>query len=417
MKKTFLYSSIICACAMMAFTSCNNSDEPNVENEKPAQYSIQLTAPQQKVLSQSNDFAFDVLKTINNEDGNVFVSPYSLGQAIGMLANGAEGQTYDEIAAVLKIGDGTSLDDINNYYADMNTALTSIKCSSQFAVANSLWTNKRHNILDIYKSDMKSHFGAKVESLDFSDSKSFALINDWVTEQTAGLIPSIVDKCSVGADAAMLINSVYFKGLWSYFKKEKTHDDIFRNQFDRNEKVKMMKSAEALFNGCTTDDELAVEFDYGGKAFQLMVIMPKKQKINEYIASFNGAKYTELLSYMKQSRAVASLPKFKQTYNNNLKAPLEKMGILRAFGDAAQFPKISEHDGLCVTDVLQKTTIEVNEEGSVAAAVTRVDYGDTSPGFLPKEFTIDHPFIYLIKERTTGAILFIGKVQSMAGMQ
>ena len=138
MKKSLKSSLFICLSAMTALASCsdNDSNEPNVKNEEPAQYSITLSAPQQKVLNQSNDFAFDVLKAVNNENGNVFVSPYSLGQALAMLANGAEGETYDEIADVLKIGEGTALNDINSYYATMNKALKSIKCSSKIAIAN-----------------------------------------------------------------------------------------------------------------------------------------------------------------------------------------------------------------------------------------------------------------------------------------
>ena len=115
MKKSLYYCLLICLSAMMALPSCSNeSDGPNVKNEEPAQYMIKLSAPQMKVLSQSNDFAFDVLKAVNNENTNAFISPYSLGQALAMIANGAEGETLEEIAAVLKIGDGISINDINN---------------------------------------------------------------------------------------------------------------------------------------------------------------------------------------------------------------------------------------------------------------------------------------------------------------
>ena len=181
----------------------------------------------------------------------------------------------------------------------------------------------------------------------------------------------------------------------------------------------MMKSDECALNGFVTDEELMVEFDYGGKAFQLQVIMPKKEKINEYINDLDGEKYAELLTYMKNSQSVVAIPKFTATYNNALAAPLQKMGIKRAFGPDAQFSKISATERLSVTNALQNTIIEVNEEGATAASTTRVDIGATSPGpsVLPKSFNIDHPFIYLIRERQTGAILFVGKVQSMEGMQ
>lgn len=422
MKKSLKSSLFICLSAMTALASCsdNDSNEPNVKNEEPAQYSITLSAPQQKVLNQSNDFAFDVLKAVNNENGNVFVSPYSLGQALAMLANGAEGETYDEIADVLKIGDGTALNDINGYYATMNKALKCIKCSSKIAIANSLWINSKlnHKILDSYKADMQSNFDAMVSALDFSDAKAVGTINDWSKKHTAGLIPTIINN-NIGNESAMLLNTLYFKGLWSYFPKKNTYDDIFRNQFDRNEKVKMMKSDECALNGFVTDEELMVEFDYGGKAFQLQVIMPKKEKINEYINDLDGEKYAELLTYMRNSQSVVAMPKFTATYNNALAAPLQKMGIKRAFGPDAQFSKISATERLSVTNALQNTIIEVNEEGATAASTTRVDIGATSPGpsVLPKSFNIDHPFIYLIRERQTGAILFVGKVQSMEGMQ
>lgn len=421
MKKSLFSLLSVCALAALFLASCSSSDDiPNAGNEEPAKYSIRLSAPQKKVLKQSNDFAFDALKAVNNENENVFISPYSLGQALAMLANGAEDETFDEIANVLKIGNGTSLDDINSYYTTMNKALTDIQCSSKIAYANSLWANKFPNdsIEESYKEDMVSIFNAHVEALKFNDSKSVDIINSWSKKQTNGLIPNIVDKLSSVDQIAILLNSLYFKGIWSYFPKKNTYDDKFRNQFDRNESVKMMKSDECTLNGFITDEELMVEFDYGGKAFQMQVIMPKKANINTYIQNLNGEKYATMLSYMMNSSSEVSFPKFKNTYSYDLIEPLQQMGITKAFGAGASLRKIANIKGLYIDKVIQNTTIEVNEEGSVASATTRVDADlIISPGRLPKQFIIDHPFIYLIRERQTGAILFIGKVQSMEGMQ
>lgn len=421
MKKSLFSLLSVCALAALFLASCSSSDDiPNAGNEEPAKYSIRLSAPQKKVLKQSNDFAFDALKAVNNENENVFTSPYSLGQALAMLANGAEDETFDEIANVLKIGNGTSLDDINSYYTTMNKALTDIQCSSKIAYANSLWTNEIFNdsIKDSYIEDMDSVFNAHVEAIDFDDSKSVDIINSWSKKQTNGLIPNIVDKLSSVDQLAILLNSLYFKGIWSYFPKKNTYDDKFRNQFDRNESVKMMKSDECTLNGFITDEELMVEFDYGGKAFQMQVIMPKKANINTYIQNLNGEKYATMLSYMMNSSSEVSFPKFKNTYSYDLIEPLKQMGITKAFGADASLGKIANIKGLYIDKVIQNATIEVNEEGSVASATTRVDVDlITSPGHLPKQFIIDHPFIYLIRERQTGAILFIGKVQSMEGMQ
>ncbi len=422
MKKSLYHYLLIGLLAMSAaLASCSNNDDdgPNVKNEEPAQYSIKLSAPQKRVLDQSNDFAFNVLKAVNDENVNVFVSPYSLGQALAMLANGAEGATFEEIAAVLKIGDETSIDDINSYYATMNTALTAdIKCSSKVAVANSLWINKQfeNGIKSSYQNDMLKHYGAMVEALDFNDGKTIGAINDWSRKQTGGLINTIINELDGTVERAILLNSLYFKGLWNYFPKKNTYDDIFRNQFDRNEKVKMMKSDKCSLNGFITDDELMAEFDYGGKAFQMQVIMPRKVKINDYIARMDGDKYAQLVSYLMKSESQVAMPKFKCAYSYNLVEPLKKMGIEKVFV-SGQLGKISTKP-LFLTEVMQNTTIEVNEEGSIATATTRLNVGDaTNPGILPKEFIIDHPFIYLIRERQTGAILFIGKVQSMEGMQ
>lgn len=421
MKKSLFSLLQVCALAALFLASCNSSDDiPNAKDEEPAKYSIRLSAPQQKVLKQSNDFAFDALKAVNNESENVFISPYSLGQALAMLANGAEDETFDEIANVLKIGDGTSLDDINSFYTTMNKALTDIQCSSEIAYANSLWTNKifSDSINESYIKNMVSIFNAHVEALDFDDAKSVDIINSWAKKQTNGLIPNIVSKLYSFEQVAILLNSLYFKGLWNYFPKKNTYDDKFRNQFDRNENVKMMKSDECTLNGFITDEELMVEFDYGGKAFQMQVIMPKKTDINTYIQNLNGEKYATMLSYMMSSTSEVAFPKFKNTYSNDFNKPLQRMGITRAFEPDASLRKIANLKGLYIDKVMQNASIEVNEEGSVASATTRVD-GDLiiSPGHLPKQFIIDHPFIYLIRERQTGAILFIGKVQSMEGMQ
>ena len=422
MKKFPYYYLFFYLSAMMVLSSCNNeSDIPNVKNEEPAQYTIKLSAPQKKVLSQSNDFAFDVLKAVNNENTNAFISPYSLGQALAMIANGANGTTLEEIAAVLKIGNEISIDDINSYYATMNKALTNIKCSSRLAFANSLWVNKDFDgtILDSYKKNMQSSYDAMVDVLDFADSKSPDIINSWSKKQTNGLIPVIIKNLPIdNTPNAILLNSLYFKGLWNYFPKDNTYSDNFRNQYDRNEKVEMMKSNKCNLTGFVTDEELMVEFNYGGEAFQMQIIMPKKEKINNYIQNLNGTKYAEMLSEMTNSKSIVAMPKFKSNYSYDLKNSLSKMGINTAFSEYADFGKISTKKEFKITKALQNTTIEVNEDGSVASSTTRIDGGiDTSTGELPEEFIIDHPFIYLIRERQTGAILFIGKVQSMEGMQ
>lgn len=419
MKKSILYYLLWCLIMSVALVSCSDDNESGsgVENEQPAVYTIKLTAPQKKVLSQSNDFAFDVLKSINDENTNNFVSPYSLGQALAMLANGAEGETYDEIARVLKIGDGASLADINTFYATMNQALTSIKSSAKFAVANSLWTNQKYDsyLLDSYKTDMLTHYGAQVQALDFSDAGSVETINKWANKQTNGAIPSIV-KATDSESHALLFNSLYFKGLWKYFPKKNTHHEMFRNQFDRNENVKMMESDVTAINGFLSDDELMAEFDYGGKAFQLQIIMPIKQKINDYIAELNGEKYVQMLTEMQSTETIVTMPKFKHSYENQLIENMKKMGICRVFNEDAQLGKLSSYRGLSVTKLQQNTLIEVNEEGTTAAAVTMGEIGPTA-NVLPSRFIIDHPFIYIIRERTTGVILFIGKVQTMEGMQ
>ncbi|MDD6832092.1 MAG: serpin family protein [bacterium] len=419
MKKSILYYLLWCLIMSVALVSCSDDNESGsgVENEQPAVYTIKLTAPQKKVLSQSNDFAFDVLKSINDENTNNFVSPYSLGQALAMLANGAEGETYDEIARVLKIGDGASLADINTFYATMNQALTSIKSSAKFAVANSLWTNQKYDsyLLDSYKTDMLTHYGAQVQALDFSDAGSVETINKWANKQTNGAIPSIV-KATDSESHALLFNSLYFKGLWKYFPKKNTHHEMFRNQFDRNENVKMMESDITAINGFISDDELMAEFDYGGKAFQLQIIMPIKQKINDYIAELNGEKYVQMLTEMQSTETIVTMPKFKHSYENQLIENMKKMGICRVFNEDAQLGKLSSYRGLSVTKLQQNTLIEVNEEGTTAAAVTMGEIGPTA-NVLPSRFIIDHPFIYIIRERTTGVILFIGKVQTMEGMQ
>ena len=426
MKKSLYYCLLISLSAMMALPSCSNeNDDSNVKNEEPAQYMIKLSAPQMKVLSQSNDFAFDVLKAVNNENSNAFISPYSLGQALAMIANGAEGETLEEIANVYEL-----VVEAGVYRADsikvaeaakvIENSQRDINCSSQIAFANSLWVNKDFDgtILDSYKKNMQSSYDAMVDVLDFADSKSTDIINSWSKKQTNGLIPTIVDNLSNDMPRTILLNSLYFKGLWNYFPKKNTYSDNFRNQFDRNEKVKMMKSDKCELTGFVTDEELMAEFDYGGKAFQMQIIMPKKEKINDYIQDLDGEKYAEMLSYLTKSKSIVAMPKFKSKYSYSLENPLKAMGITKAFSDYAEFGKISTKKEFKITKTLQNTTIEVNEEGSVASATTRIDGSvDTNVGELPKEFIIDHPFIYLIRERQTGAILFIGKVQSMEGMQ
>ena len=387
-------------------TSCDSNDPILIGDDAQP---IVLKTNQQKRVSQDNDFAFDLLKkTIeNSEETNVFVSPLSVSIALGMAWNGASGETRTEMETAMNIS-GLTTDDINDYYKIMQSTLPGIDPSTKLSIANSLWYRTGFPVKTDYLKVNSDYFGAYIREIDFSKSWALDTINNWCSSKTNKLIPTILDDIS--PDAMMyLINAVYFKGIWrSKFDKKETIESNFTNELKQNSKVNMMHQEDTF---AYYSDELAqyVDMPYGNKAFSMTVILPAEDKTTTNVLdSLNSVSLTEKLSNMHVQKIMLYLPRFKVENKFELKPVMEMMGMHLAFTDRADFSNISDIS-LFISEIIHKTYITVDEEGTEAAAVTAIGMYTTSLPEYPIVM-VDKPFIFLIREKSTGVILFIGKM-------
>ncbi|MDR1517420.1 MAG: serpin family protein [Dysgonamonadaceae bacterium] len=400
----------IFALSAAVFVSCEKS--PN-STEQPEPIKIELNAAQTRILQSDKNFAFDFFsKIFAGEDKNFMVSPFSLSMALSMTWNGADGETKTAMKQALGLG-GFADGQANEYFKKMKDALLKTDPSTKLAIANSVWTNKNIAIKPGFLSLNNAYYNASAQAVDFGDAKTLGRINQWASDNTEGLIKNVLEKTSID-DLMYLLNAIYFKGIWtSRFDKKNTSDMPFTSENGKSKDVPMMKQT-ASFNYTEDETLQAIQLPYGNQAFSMVVLLPQEgKKLQDLIAATQSNDYWEgLKSGMRDTKVNLFLPKFKTEYKKRLNDVLESMGMGIAFTPAADFSKMSDFPA-AIAFVDQITYINTDEEGTEAAAVTVVgmELISANPS-LTVSFRADKPFIYLIQENSTGAILFMGAVRN-----
>lgn len=397
--------------AVIALTACS---DPNGPGSEPIDaLPRQLSVSEQKVIAGSNAFAFDLLKAVNTSDraGNVFISPLSATMALGMTMNGAAGSTFDAMRSTLRFGD-LSRTEINESYKSLIALLRGLDNTTQFTIANSIWYEQTWPFRQEFMTESKSYFDAEVRGIDLSKASSADVINAWVNEATSKKIPKIIDNLD-GDEVMFLINAIYFKGQWvSQFDKSKTTNAPFHSLDGTNASVPLMNQMASFRHGSGSDYE-AIDLPYGNTAFTMTVVLPKQGvDINAFTESLTEARWNAIDAAMAKSEIGIVLPKFKLEWKKELNDQLKALGMGVAFDDlAADFSRMSaSSQRLIITKVLQKTFVDINEEGTEAAAATSVGVGPTSA---PPTIRVDRPFVFAIRERLSGTIMFIGKITKL----
>lgn len=387
--------------------SCTSHNDPVPAPVDAKQ--IVLSASMEQRVIQDNDFAFDLLKkTIaNSVETNVFVSPLSVSMAFGMAWNGANGTTKTEIETALKMS-GMSVDDINNYYKIMQTTLPTIDPSTKLSIANSMWYKTGFAVKPDFLKVNSDYFNAYIKGLDFSQSWAVDTINNWCSKKTNALIPTIIDK--IPSNAVMyLMNAIYFKGIWQkQFDTKNTSVTKFTNETGNQTDVNMMYQKDT-FAYAQTDNAQYLDMPYGNKVFSMTVILPAENKTTtDVLNSLTVDNWTATLNSMSKKTEMVYFPRFKVTNSFNLNKALQDMGINAAFTDLADFSNISNMP-LQISEVIHKTYVTVDEEGTEAAAITSIGIVTTA---MPEMivFNVNKPFLFVIREKSTGVILFIGKM-------
>jgi serpin B len=375
----------------------------------------ELTASERQLITTSNRFAFNLFREVvrqGNPDSNVFISPLSAAMALGMTYNGARGETQTAMAHTLGLEDLTT-QEANESFRSLIDLLRSLDPKVDFKLANSIWYRlgftPRPEFLDLNRQ----YFDAEVSGLNFGSADAVATINDWVNANTNGKIPTIID--GISDDIVMLlINAIYFKGTWVYqFDKSRTRDEPFtlRNGTTRSVPT-MHHEGPVHVNYYRGQGFQAVDLGYGASAYSMTVLLPDAARdVDSLVAGLSTDGWSSVVDGLASESVRVALPKFRLEWGDSLNGVLRALGMGVAFTDQADLSGIAGNPGdLFISYVKQKTFVDVNEEGTEAAAVTVVGVGVTSAG--PQEFRVDRPFVFLIRERFSGTILFIGKIMN-----
>lgn len=411
MKKLLALSAIV--LSLTTFASCDKLDGEKPVNPGDNTFvPIDLTKAELDVAIGANAFAFDVYRALY-EEKQMLVSPFSLSLALSMTACGAAGNTAAEMSSTLGFK-GFSTEDVASYYNKMVTSLATIDALTTFESANSIWIDKNFSVKKDFLSMTEDYFAAEEKSVSFMDPSTVEAINKWCSDKTHEKIEKMLDGIDPRTVMA-LINALYFNGRWGVEFNDKTQKEKFTTIDGKEVKVDMM-STEHVLNYSSVDGWSLVGLPYGNGAFQMDVILPPADMpFKEAVESFDSDLWTSLSGRSSACMTNVKMPEFKFEYEvEGLPKVLSALGMKDAFTSAADFSRIADiHDGdsFYIGDVRQKTYIDVNTKGTEAAAVTIVQTFATAIGPGPREadFTADRPFLFLIRERSSNSILFIGQ--------
>jgi serpin B len=369
------------------------------------------------VVNANNQFSLELYSKYRSEKGNIFFSPYSISSVSAMAYEGARGQTADEIQGVFHFPKDPALrrESFRKMYAVINKKDKQYK----FNVANALWAQEKYPFLPDYRDLIEKYYAGIVKNMDFVNAaeESRITINNWVEEQTNNKVKDLIPGGAISpATRLVLTNAIYFKGKWENpFNKKSTEDKDFKLNPGNSVKVQTMflpaeKKKKLAY---TETDELKVlELPYAGGELSMLILLPKADTLDAIEKSIDAGKIALWRKALSPEEVVVLLPKFKFETKYSMADTLKAMGMTTAFTGEADFSGMTGKKDLYISSVIHQAFIDVNEEGTEAAAATAMMMRETAfqgPNDI-KEFIVDHPFIFLILERETGNILFLGKV-------
>ncbi len=361
-------------------------------------------------------FSLDLFRRMAAVDSgkNVFASPLSVWLALSMTYNGASGTTAEGMAKALH-ATGITLDDLNSDNAGLMGILTAADPKVKIAIANSIWMRdsfEQHVNADFLDRN-RQFYAAGVKALDFNNAEAAGTINKWVEDHTNGNIKELVQP-PINPDTVMLlINAVHFKASWKQaFDPKKTQDGVFTTVQGAEVPVKYLHREDGNL-GYADDAVIAARIPYASGRLEMVAILPQQQSLTDYIQALTPEKLDEVIRKCGATTMTMLFPKFKLEYEADLNEQLKAMGMEEAFGDA-DFSAMSQSMGerLFISKVKHKSFIEVNEEGTEASAATSVEMGATAAMPEPQNLEFTRPFLYLIRDSKTGAILFIGAMEN-----
>lgn len=411
-RSSIIFATVV---AVLSFSSCEPISPDEQKHEPMPCIPYDLTKSQSEMVSEGNAFAFNLLSEVS-EDGNIkgkdfMFSPLSISFVLGALNNGATGRTSEEILSAIGF-EGRTSDDINGYCRSILDGCPGVDELVKVKIANAVIAKEGFNLKNSFSTTLSEYYDAYVRSMTF-DSRALEAINSWCSEQTEGMIPQILED--IPEDACLFtINSIYFKGDWTVkFAKSDTRTRSFTNIDGSSGHIPMMHMEE-IFEYSSNDIWATARLPYGNGSYSMYVLLPHEDRnVDDVMAALDSQTWENEKNMMSAARLDLMLPSFETETNLKLKDIMKDLGMVRAFDPFhAEFHEIFENpEDTYLGLLLQKSKIIVNEDGTEAAAVTIG--GNCTTSVPPSEpqtisFHADRPFIYIIQERSSNAIFFIG---------
>ena len=393
-----------CICDYESLAYVSGSDFWFEATDFNAPKEIELVEGEQELINSNNDFAFNLFRKARGDKSKI-LSPLSITFALGMLSNGADGQTLKEINQTLGFG-GAGADAINTFCQKMLKESNTLDEKTKALIANTIFVNEGfgYRLQEGFVDKVNAYYDAQPQNRDFDDGETMDVINQWASDHTMGMIPRVLDEDTFNPSAvSYLLNALYFKGIWSDpFKKENTKDEPFGGGDD----VPMMQKRSEDIRYAENDLYQAIRLPYGNGAYRMDVFLPREDKtIGEVLDVFDGSNWQP--QYLMKEVDL-KLPRFETDTYQSLERIMSDLGMPEAFLPSAEFPYFCNVP-IYISNMFQVAKIKLDEEGTEAAAVTVIEAKASSMPSEPKRFYANRPFLYVISEQSTGAIFFIGQ--------
>jgi serpin B len=396
-----------------------------LKSDKERITSPNVSPSEQALLVEGNSaFAFKLYQELKEKDGNLFYSPYSISLALAMAYAGARGETAQQMADTLQFL--LEQDKLHPAFNWLDAELASRgegaagNAGGKFRlnIVNDIWGQKDYEFLPAFLNVLAENYGAGLRLLDFINEteQSRVAINKWVSDQTEGRIENLIPPGAINElTRLVLTNAIYFNAAWEYpFNDKVTANGPFYLLDGGQVTVPMMRQTES-FGYAEGEGYQAVELPYDGDELSMVILLPASGNFEAFEAELQAQQVNDIIKGLQPTEVTLTMPKFEFDSEFSLKDTLADMGMPDAFSpEDADFSGMTGNRELFISDVVHKAFVAVDEAGTEAAAATAVIVGTTSVPESPVEVTIDHPFIFLIRDIETGAILFVGRVLNPA---
>jgi serpin B len=427
MKNVLILVSVV--ALVLPVVGCNQAAGGELlMSDKPRETSPEVSEGDLALLIEGNTaFAFDLYQALKEKDGNLFYSPHSVSVALAMTYAGARGETAEQMATTLQF-----LLEQDRLHPAFNWLDAELAGRGEGAegkdgegfrlnIVNAIWGQKDYEFLSEFLDLLAENYGAGLRILDFmtEPEDSRVTINEWVSDQTEDRIKDLIPQGAIDAlTRLVLTNAIYFNAAWEYpFDEDITADGLFYLLDGGQVTVPMMNQTEA-FGYTDGEGYQAVELRYDvgelpdGKALSMVIILPEGGQVEMFEEELQAQKVNDIIGDLQLTEVALTMPKFEFESEFSLKDTLAEMGMPLAFSGAADFSGMTGNLGLAISDVLHKAFVSLDEAGTEAAAATAVIMKETAMPDPPVEVTIDHPFMFMIRDIDTGAILFVGRVMN-----